>query len=132
SSQGDEITIGATKPFVRNWVANHYVTRIERACRAEGIEPASISIVLVSEKPQVAGGVMRTVSLPQPPVNVSYLHPHSEPKDDEPRGLWNRMLHPAQPMNSATALHVPSPKARTKTSRCSTSMAGLASEKRIF
>jgi chromosomal replication initiator protein len=100
SSQGDEITIGATKPFVRNWVANHYVARIERAFRAEGIEPASISIVLVSEKPQVAGGVMRTVSLPQPPVNVSYLHPHSEPKDDEPRGLWNRMLHPAQSFES--------------------------------
>lgn len=100
SSQGDEITIGATKPFVRNWVANHYVVRIERAFRAEGIEPASISIVLVSEKPQVAGGVMRTVPLPQPTVNVSYLHPHSEPKDEEPRGLWNRMLHPAQSFES--------------------------------
>jgi chromosomal replication initiator protein len=100
SSHGDEITIGATKPFVRNWVANHYVVRIERAFRAEGIEPASISVVLVSEKSQVAGGVMRTVSLPQPQVNVSYLHPHSEPKDDEPRGLWNRMLHPAQSFES--------------------------------
>ncbi len=44
---------------------------------------------------------MRTVPLPHPPVNVSYLHPHSsEPKDDEPRGLWNRMLHPAQSFES--------------------------------
>ncbi len=25
----DELKIGAAKPFVRNWVANHYVARIE-------------------------------------------------------------------------------------------------------
>jgi len=100
SSVGDEITIGASKPFVRNWVANHYVARIERAFRAEGIEPSSISIVLAPEKPQVGGGVMRSVSLPQAPVNISYLHPQSEPKEDESRGLWNRMLHPAQSFES--------------------------------
>jgi chromosomal replication initiator protein len=100
SSQGDEITIGAAKPFVRNWVANHYVARIERAFRSEGIEAASISIVLAPEKPQVAGGVMRNVSLPQPPVNVSYIHPQAQPKEEEPRGLWNRMLHPAQSFES--------------------------------
>ena len=38
----DELKIGAAKPFVRNWVANHYVARIERAFRAEGAEPQSI------------------------------------------------------------------------------------------
>ena len=42
----DELKIGAAKPFVRNWVANHYVARIERAFRAEGAEPASLSIVI--------------------------------------------------------------------------------------
>ena len=42
----DELKIGAAKPFVRNWVANHYVARIERAFRAEGAEPQSISIVV--------------------------------------------------------------------------------------
>ena len=100
STGGDEITIGASKPFVRNWVANHYVARIERAFRAEGIEPSCISIVLAAEKPQIAGGVMRSISLPQPAVNVSYLHPQAEPKEEEPRGLWNRMLHPAQTFES--------------------------------
>lgn len=103
SSEGDEITVGATKPFVRNWVANHYVARIERAFRAEGIEQASVSVVLVSEKPQVAGGVMRTVSasLPQTSASVSVLHPQSEqPREEEARGLWNRMLHPAQTFES--------------------------------
>src|SRR5215475_10274904 len=88
SSDGDEITVGAVKPFVRNWVANHYVARIERAFRAEGIEQASVSVVLVPEKPQVAGGVMRTVSLPQPSASVSILHPQSEPpREEEARGL---------------------------------------------
>jgi chromosomal replication initiator protein len=36
SFEQDELKIGAVKPFVRNWVANHYVPRIERAFRAEG------------------------------------------------------------------------------------------------
>ena len=34
SADHDELKIGAAKPFVRNWVANHYVPRIERAFRA--------------------------------------------------------------------------------------------------
>src|SRR6202789_3155333 len=49
SFEQDELKIGAAKPFVRNWVANHYVARIERAFRAEGAEPASISIVIASQ-----------------------------------------------------------------------------------
>src|SRR3984957_7592341 len=48
SCNKDELKIGATKPFVRNWVANHYVARIERAFRAEGAEPASLSIVIAA------------------------------------------------------------------------------------
>ena len=39
----DELKIGAAKPFVRNWVANHYVTRIEKAFLAEGFSPVSLS-----------------------------------------------------------------------------------------
>src|ERR1700744_1694578 len=46
-----ELKIGAVKPFVRNWVANHYVARIERAFRAESAEPASISIVVSAAEP---------------------------------------------------------------------------------
>ena len=33
SFDADELKIGAAKPFVRNWVANHYVARIEKAFR---------------------------------------------------------------------------------------------------
>src|ERR1700727_1887843 len=55
SCDKDELKIGATKPFVRNWVANHYVARIERAFRAEGAEPASLSIVIAV--PPVASAV---------------------------------------------------------------------------
>ncbi|HRU07402.1 MAG TPA: DnaA N-terminal domain-containing protein [Candidatus Brocadiia bacterium] len=34
SADHDELKIGAAKPFVRNWVANHYIARIERAFRS--------------------------------------------------------------------------------------------------
>src|ERR1700722_2524912 len=54
----DELKIGAAKPFVRNWVANHYVARIERAFRAEGAEPQSISIVMSAAAPQVASAAL--------------------------------------------------------------------------
>src|ERR1700693_4717330 len=42
----DELKIGAAKPFVRNWVANHYIARIERAFRAKGSAPATLSTVM--------------------------------------------------------------------------------------
>jgi len=99
SAEHDELKIGAAKPFVRNWVANHYVARIERAFRAEGAEPASISIVIsAAPSPVVAGGVMREA----PTGNVSYLPPPvrgTEPEDGA-RGLWTRMLHPQQTFDS--------------------------------
>lgn len=102
SSKGDEITVGAAKPFVRNWVANHYVPRIERAFRAQGIEQASVSVVVLSAKPQVTGGVMRTVQVPPAQTNLSVVYSQTEPqeREDEARGLWNRMLHPAQTFES--------------------------------
>src|ERR1700743_3175780 len=56
SCDRDELKIGAAKPFVRNWVANHYVARIERAFRAEGAEPASLSIVMAA--PSIGGGMI--------------------------------------------------------------------------
>src|SRR5271170_6355326 len=46
SFERDELKIGAAKPFVRNWVANHYVGRIEKAFLAEGFNPASLAIVI--------------------------------------------------------------------------------------
>ncbi len=68
SFDSDEIRIGATKPFVRNWVANHHVARIERALRAEGAEPVSISIVLSAPKPMVGGGLVREPLRTETPV----------------------------------------------------------------
>src|ERR1700744_762077 len=48
SCDRDELKIGASKPFVRNWVANHYVAGIERAFRAEGADPVSLAIVMAA------------------------------------------------------------------------------------
>src|ERR1700761_1514410 len=95
SSERDELKIGAAKPFVRNWVANHYVARIERAFRAEGAEPASISIVVSAAEPAgLAGPVPRAE-----PASISYL-PQRTPEEDGARGLWTRMLHPQQTFDS--------------------------------
>jgi chromosomal replication initiator protein len=102
SFERDELKIGAAKPFVRNWVANHYVARIERAFRAEGAEPASISIVIASQAPpSVAGGVAREMAQPQPSASIAYLSPPARSaEEDGARGLWTRMFHPQQTFDS--------------------------------
>ena len=101
SAEHDELKIGAAKPFVRNWVANHYIARIERAFRAEGAEPASISIVIsAAPSPVVGGGVMREVSSS---ASISYLPAPArgaEIAEDSAKGLWTRMLHPQQTFDS--------------------------------
>jgi chromosomal replication initiator protein len=99
----DELSIGAAKPFVRNWVANHYVQRIERAFRAEGFAPASIAIVTAA--PSVGANVLGAREpAAQAPATVSYLPPRAEAPapqaDDNAKGLWNRMLHPQQTFDS--------------------------------
>jgi chromosomal replication initiator protein len=95
SMEKGEVKIGAPKPFVRNWVANHYTARIERALRAEGSDPRSVSIVLAP--PRVGGGVERAG---EPASNGTVTAAPSSPGRNgevEPqRGLWNRVLHPTQ------------------------------------
>jgi len=99
----NELKIGAAKPFVRNWVANHYVGRLEKAFLAEGFSPASLSIV-ISAAPQAAIGAQ----IPREPqaqdtqlASVSYISPRSESRSsEEDKGLWNRMLHPQQTFES--------------------------------
>ncbi|HEY0107346.1 MAG TPA: chromosomal replication initiator protein DnaA [Rhizomicrobium sp.] len=95
----DEIRIGTTKSFIRNWVAERYVARIERALRAEGAEAASISVVLSIPKPVIGGGLAREMRSESVPA----VFP-AAPADDEPaaeaKGLWTRMLHPQQTFDS--------------------------------
>ena len=101
SADRDELKIGAAKPFVRNWVANHYVARIERAFRAEGAEPASISIVIsAAPAPVVAGGVMREA--PTGTVSAICRRRRAERRRRKTarKGLWTRMLHPQQTFDS--------------------------------
>jgi len=96
----DELKIGAAKPFVRNWVSNHYVARIERAFRAEGAEPASLTIVVTVAPPAVGAGVSKEpmpVNPPVPSASVSYLPGAG---DAAPTGMWTRMLHPQQTFES--------------------------------
>jgi chromosomal replication initiator protein len=103
SCDGDELKIGAAKPFVRNWVANHYVGRIEKAFLAEGFSPASLSIVIsIAPAPVIGGAIPREAQHQETqPASVSYISPRSESRSgEEDKGLWNRMLHPQQTFDS--------------------------------
>jgi len=108
SFDADELKIGAARPVVRNWVANHYVSRIEKAFRAEGFVPASLSIVIsATPAATIGGGIPREAQHQDTtPASVSYIAPRSEARigeDDGSRGLWNRMLHPQQTFDSFIA-----------------------------
>ena len=147
SFDSDELKIGAAKPFVRNWVANHYVARIEKAFRAEGFAPASLSIVMCGAAAPAIGGAMSArgpaPGLTEPAASVSYLPPRSEAaaRNDDDKGLWNRMLHPQQTFDSFIpgaanefghgAAQAPLPTASRPIFRCSTSMAASASARPI-
>ncbi|MGA7713341.1 MAG: chromosomal replication initiator protein DnaA [Rhizomicrobium sp.] len=98
----DELRIGAAKPFLRNWVTNHYMARIERAFRAEGAEPASLTIVLITPQPAVGGGLIKEpLRAELPSAQVSYLpNTGAEEHNGANKGLWNRMLHPQQTFDS--------------------------------
>jgi len=97
----DEVKIGTTKSFIRNWVGERYVTRIERALRAEGVEPAAISIVLSAPKPMVGGGLTREpLRSEAPAAPYSPSSSDDEPAGEASKGLWTRMLHPQQTFES--------------------------------
>ena len=99
----DEIRIGAPKPFVRDWVSSRYVPRIERALAAEGLSAKSLAIMLVSPAPMIGANVVREPVQAEirTPATVSYLAPQAEAEATEDgKGLWNRVLHPAQTFDS--------------------------------
>jgi len=102
--ENDELRVGAVKPFVRNWVSNHYVARIDRALKAEGAEPTSISIVLTVSKPTIGGGLVREPARSEAPPIAYGVRPQEEETPAEGgRGLWTRMLHPQQTFDSFIA-----------------------------
>lgn len=101
-ADGNGVSLAASKPFARNWVANHYLTRIEKAFRAEGADPTSISIVLSANRPVIAQSVDKH---PVPTASAPAVYPFTpsgEAQDGkEPsKNFWNRMLHPAQTFDS--------------------------------
>jgi chromosomal replication initiator protein len=103
SWDSDELQIGASKPFVRNWVSNHYVARIERALRAEGGDPTTISIVLSVAKPVVGGGLAREAMRSEPAAAYGGRGVDEESSGEVTKGLWTRMLHPQQTFDSFIA-----------------------------
>lgn len=96
----DELRIGAAKPFVRTWVASHYVPRLDRAFQAEGAAPASITIVLAKQQAVIGGNIVRDVPPPPSATVLSYVSSREAPASEAAKGLWTRMLHPQQTFDS--------------------------------
>jgi chromosomal replication initiator protein len=96
SFERDNVRIGASKGFIRNWVAERYVTRIERALSAEGCEAASISIMLTQPKPVIGGGLVREPMRAEAPAVPPAPHGDEDVAPDVTKGLWTRLLHPQQ------------------------------------
>jgi chromosomal replication initiator protein len=94
----NEISLGAPKPFHRNWVANQYTARIERALRAEGANPASLTIALSA--PSIGARAARETPLEAEPATVSFLRPEAFSADKPARGLSHRLINPAQNFDS--------------------------------
>jgi chromosomal replication initiator protein len=100
SWDGNDLHIGAAKPFVRTWVASHYVPRLERAFQGEGASPSSITIVLAKQQPVIGGNVVRdTHPLPSATV-LSYAPSREDAAPEAAKGLWTRVLHPQQTFDS--------------------------------
>ncbi len=102
SAERGDLNIGAPKPFARNWVANHYMSRIERALRASGGEPASLTIALAPSVPTPAIGASaeRATVTDVPPPQPGFVRTPGETAPAPRRGLANRLLHPAQTFES--------------------------------
>ncbi|HWA01919.1 MAG TPA: chromosomal replication initiator protein DnaA [Rhizomicrobium sp.] len=97
-----ELRIGAAKPFMRTWVANHYMTHLDRAFRSEGAAPASLTIVLAKSQPVIGGNVVREPAMPAPSAAIlNYSQTRvDEAATDVGKGLWTRVLHPQQTFDS--------------------------------
>jgi chromosomal replication initiator protein len=95
----DEIRLAAPKLFHQNWVDKQYAARIDRALRAEGGEPASLSIVLVTPSPVIGGQVARETApaVQSVAASVSYLR---EGFEKTARGLSHRLVNPQQSLDS--------------------------------
>ncbi|MBV8975921.1 MAG: chromosomal replication initiator protein DnaA [Alphaproteobacteria bacterium] len=94
--QRDEIRLGTPKAFICNWVTERYMSKIERALRAEGGEPSSVAVVVSRPQPVIGGNLPR--SLPASPALDRSTA--DESRADAAVGLWTRMLHPKQTFES--------------------------------
>ncbi|HUO91632.1 MAG TPA: chromosomal replication initiator protein DnaA [Rhizomicrobium sp.] len=101
--QDGELKIGAPRPFARNWVANQYQNRIERAVRAEGAEPQSLSIVLAPQRP-LSPPLMTPPRESRPAAaTISYLQESAAKSGEQRRVLSNRVLDPVQSFDNFVA-----------------------------
>jgi len=100
SIDNTEIKLSAPKLFVRNWVSNHYVSRIERALSIEGSARQCVSIVLAPPKVVIGGAARHEAKNNEAPAAAVFQDVRREGPAQPQRGLWNRVLHPNQSLDT--------------------------------
>src|SRR5215469_12341939 len=103
SADSADLKLAAPRMFIRNWVASQYVARIERALRAEGAQPSSITSVLAP--PTVGGGLTGEQVRPVATVSdIPVVAPRlPDPRPDSRKGLSRREVDPGQSFDSFVA-----------------------------
>src|SRR5579862_799019 len=81
-----DLRFAAPRPFVRNWIQNNYANRLEKALRAEGGNPHSVTFVVADpQAPAIGQGVQKETAAEPSMASVSVLAHASLPQSEEPR-----------------------------------------------
>jgi chromosomal replication initiator protein len=93
-ADGSEVKIAAPSAFARNWVANHYATRVERALNAESGASVTLSLQIAQLKPALAPIAGREN------VPSTTAHVETDKGSETRRALSTKVLQPAQTFES--------------------------------
>lgn len=85
---GGHVRLGVAKPFIRNWVSNHYVGRIGQAFCQEGRAPESLSVTVADASGSPVAVKADTAPVPAP---VAVRPPTVAPRMI---GRWSNPLRP--------------------------------------
>ncbi|MGN6516781.1 MAG: chromosomal replication initiator protein DnaA [Rhizomicrobium sp.] len=89
SAEQSEVKIGALSRFARDWVASHYLQRLERALCGESNLTVTVTVVVTSQRPAITAVPVREPAVPPPTTET-----------ESRRGLSTKVLQSAQTFDS--------------------------------
>lgn len=94
SAEKGEVKIGALSRFARDWVASHYVQRLERVLSEESSQSVTVTVVVAPQRPAAVAAVPPRESAAVPSTT------ESEKTPDARRALSTKILQAAQTFDS--------------------------------